>query len=236
MLKTYQFPYGSDNYSVLLNDPATGQTVCVDVGDADAVMAALEKTGWTLTQLWITHHHGDHVAGLSKVKTATGCAVYGPAGIQGVDHILSGGDQFTFANREIDAIHTPGHTLDMLNFHISDDALLFTGDTLFVAGCGRLFEGTPAQMFDSMQKLKALPEKTTVYCAHEYTSANIAFALSVDPENADLQILAEEVREKRARDKATVPTTLSVELACNPFLRAGNVEEFAKLRKGKDNF
>lgn len=236
MLNLYQFSYGSDNYAVLLNDSATGQTACVDAGDASAVMAALTHTGWTLSTLWITHHHGDHTAGLAQVKADTGCTVYGPAGIDGVDRVLTGGDTFDFADRRVEVLHTPGHTLDMLNFHLPQDKILFTGDTLFVAGCGRLFEGNAAQMFESMQKIKELPSDTVVYCAHEYTAANVAFALSVDPNNADLQALASEVTAKRAKGDATVPTTLAVELACNPFLRAPDAERFAQLRLGKDRF
>ena len=250
MLDLYQFDYDSDNYAVLLHDAGTGETACLDVGDGDAVMAALAKKGWSLSQLWITHHHGDHVAGLAQVKAATGCKVVGPAGIAGIDQVLAGGDSFDFAGRSISVIHTPGHTMDMLNYHVASDKLVFTGDTLFVMGCGRLFEGSAAQMWDSMQKLKALPPDTLIYCGHEYTLANAAFAVSVDPENEALKNRAELVKNQRDQGLATVPTRLDIELATNPFLRpddrgirahlgmdgASDVEVFTEIRRRKDNF
>lgn len=250
MLDLYQFDYDSDNYAVLLHDANTGETACLDVGDGDAVMAALAKKGWSLSQLWITHHHGDHVAGLAQVKAATGCKVVGPAGIAGIDQVLAGGDSFDFAGRSISVIHTPGHTMDMLNYHVASDKLVFTGDTLFVMGCGRLFEGSAAQMWDSMQKLKALPPDTLIYCGHEYTLANAAFAVSVDPENEALKNRAELVKNQRDQGLATVPTRLDIELATNPFLRpddrgirahlgmdgASDVEVFTEIRRRKDNF
>jgi hydroxyacylglutathione hydrolase len=250
MLDLHQFPYDSDNYAVLLNNPATGQTACVDAGSADAVLAALAEKGWSLTQLWITHHHGDHVAGLAAVKAATGCEVLGPSAISGVDRILSGGDSFDFAGHDVQIIHTPGHTLDMLNFHIPSERLIFTGDTLFVMGCGRLFEGSPAQMWESLQKLVGLPSDTLIYCAHEYTLSNAAFAVSVDPSNEALANRVELVKRQREQSLATVPTRLDIELATNPFLRpsdqgirahlgmegASDTEVFTEIRRRKDNF
>ena len=250
MLDLYQFAYDSDNYAVLLHDPLSGETACVDAGDASTVLTALAAKGWTLTQLWITHHHGDHTAGLAKVKAETDCAVFGPEGITGVDTVLAGGDTFEFSGRSVEVVHTPGHTLDMLNFHVASDKLVFTGDTLFVMGCGRLFEGSASQMWDGMQKLMALPEDTLVYCAHEYTLANAAFALSVDPDNEALINRVEVVKVQREQGLATSPSRLDIELATNPFLRpsspairaklgmdkASDAEVFAEIRKRKDNF
>ncbi|MFY0691487.1 MAG: hydroxyacylglutathione hydrolase [Paracoccaceae bacterium] len=246
----FQFPYGSDNYAVLVHDPASGATACVDAGDASAVLSALESTGWTLSELWITHHHGDHTAGLAEVKAATGAKVLGPEGIAGVDQVLKGGDSFTFAGQSVELLHTPGHTLDMLNFHIPSQAVVFTGDTLFVMGCGRVFEGTPDMMWESLQKLMALPPETTIYCSHEYTAANAKFALSIDGSNAALQARAAEITALRAKGEPTVPTRLSTELETNPFLRpmdptirqtlnmtaASDAEVFAEIRHRKDVF
>ncbi len=250
MFDLHQFSYDADNYAVLIHDSATGQTACVDSGDGDAVLAALSEKGWSLSQLWITHHHGDHVAGLGAVKAATGCEVLGPDGIKGVDRVLAGGDQFQFAGHDVNIIHTPGHTLDMLNYHIPSEKLIFTGDTLFVMGCGRLFEGSPAMMWESMEKLKALPAETLIYCAHEYTLANAAFAVSVDPMNEALANRAQLVKAQREQGLATVPTRLDIELATNPFLRASDQgirahlgmesasdsDVFTEIRRRKDNF
>ena len=250
MLDLHQFAYNSDNYGVLLNDPESGATACIDAGDADEVLAALTQKGWTLSEIWITHHHWDHTDGLAKLKEITGAKVFGPAGVTGVDQVLSGGDTFSFAGNEVQVIHTPGHTLDMLNFYIATASMVFTGDTLFVMGCGRLFEGSADQMWQGMQKLMALPEDTMIYCAHEYTLANAAFALSVDPENEDLINRSELVKMQRDQGLATVPSRLDIELASNPFLRpndagiritlglsdASDLDVFTEIRRRKDNF
>jgi hydroxyacylglutathione hydrolase len=251
-LQFHQFGYSqnSDNYGVLVHDVESGETACVDAGDAGAVLAAIAQTGWGLTQLWITHHHGDHTDGLAEIKAATGCAVLGPSGIDGVDEVLTGGDRFHFAGREVAVIHTPGHTRDMLNFHIPAEGVVFVGDTLFVMGCGRLFEGDGPMMWRSLQKLMDLPPQTIVYCAHEYTEANADFALSVDPGNAELAAQAAHVRSLRARGLPTVPTDMATELATNPFLRPGDAairarlgmvdatdaEVFTEIRRRKDSF
>ncbi|MDZ7822767.1 MAG: hydroxyacylglutathione hydrolase [Ahrensia sp.] len=249
-----QFTYGADNYGVLIHDPVFNQTAMVDAGDSDAALAALDRNGWKLTQLWITHHHADHTAGLLAVKAATGCHVYGPLEkskpIAGIDQFLGDGHKFDFAGKDVSVIATPGHTLDMINFHIESESVLFVGDTLFVMGCGRLFEGTPAQMFDSLAKLAALPPQTTVYCSHEYSSANAEFAKFVDPKNEAIQSRAVEIAELRAANKPTVPTTIARELETNVFLRshtdsirrqlnmleASDLEVFAKLRALKNSF
>lgn len=226
-LQIHQFPYLSDNYGVLLHEPSSGATACVDAGDADAVLKALESKNWTLDLLLITHHHGDHTAGLEQIKQKTGARVIGPkagasAAINGIDQEVQDGDSFKFGDRDVRVIHTPGHTLDMMNYYLPQDALLFSGDTLFTMGCGRLFEGTAATMLQSLNKLKQLPEQTTIYCSHEYTLHNGGFALSVDPDNVDLQVRVAAAKELRASNLATVPSTLAEELATNPFLRAND--------------
>ena len=250
MLQIHQFSHPLDNYGVLIHDPDTGETAAIDVGDGPSYLAAVAETGWTPTQIWVTHHHHDHVTGLAELKAASGAKVYGPAGIDGVDTVLSGGDRFAFAGTQVEVIHTPGHTLDMLNYHIASEGLVFTGDTLFVMGCGRLFEGHASDMWTSLQKLMALPAKTEVYCSHEYTLANAKFALSVDPDNIALRNRAIEVEQLRQQGDPTVPSTIEAELATNPFLRcadpsirarlgmeqASDAEVFTELRRLKDNF
>ena len=253
-LECFQFPYGSDNYGVLLHDSDSGETACIDAGDADATLQALAAKGWSLTHLLITHHHGDHTAGLTAIKAKTGCHVIGPEllskPIAGLDAMVSDGSEFTFANRVVSVLHTPGHTTDMMNFHFADDKLVFTGDTLFSMGCGRLFEGNAAMMLESVAKLNALPDDTLVYCAHEYTATNARFALAVDPNNATLQQRADEVTELRSKDLATVPSLLGLEKQTNPFLRTGDkgiretlgmadaddVAVFAELRERRNQY
>lgn len=249
-LEIHQFDYGQDNYGVLLHDGASGETAMIDAGDAAAARTAMAETGWQLTQIWITHHHGDHTAGLMDIAAETGAATYGPAGISGVITTLADGDSFVFADRQVEVLATPGHTLDMLNFHLAPEKLAFTGDTLFAMGCGRLFEGDAAMMWDSLGKLMALDDDTVIYCSHEYTAANAAFALSVDPDNHALQRRAEAVAELRAAGLPTVPTIIALEKETNPFLRAGDAAirkrlgmesapdaaVFAEIRRRKDSF
>lgn len=248
-LSFHQFPYGSDNYGVLVHDEATGKTACVDAGDGTAYLSAMSQLGFSLSDIWVTHHHADHIAGLAEIKSRTGAHVIGPA-LPQVDQIVAEGDVFQFSGRQVRVLHTPGHTLDMLNYYLEDDATVFTGDTLFVMGCGRLFEGSAEQMHESLQKLAKLPEDTVVYCSHEYSSANADFALSLDPNNADLAIRAEKIKSLSANNTPTVPTTIGEELATNPFLRAGDpeirrqlamtdasdAEVFAEIRARKDRF
>ena len=253
-LTCYQFPYGSDNYGVLLNDADTGQTACIDAGDAAAVLDALKVNGWTLTHLLITHHHADHTAGLLAIKKATQCHVTGPvqlsSPIDGLDAEVSDNSEFEFANRTVKVLHTPGHTKDMVNFYFPDDKLVFTGDTLFSMGCGRLFEGDAAMMLNSINKLKQLPDDTLVYCAHEYTATNARFAVDVDPDNSDVAKRTEQVTQLRQASKPTVPTLLQLEKQTNPFLRTDNpalraslsmqdadeVAVFAELRERRNQY
>ncbi len=254
MLDIHQFPYGDDNYGVLLHCRISGETAMVDAGDACAAEQALAKTGWSLSQVWITHHHGDHTAGLAALKATHDLHVIGPATgnrpIASIDQKVDDGGHFTFASREVRVLTTPGHTLDMTNFYLPSEKLVFTGDTLFAMGCGRLFEGDAPMMWASLNKLIALPDDTAIYCSHEYTSANAAFALSVDPNNQMLIDRAKHVTDLRAKGEPTVPTTISLEMATNPFLRANNpsirshlgmpndndAAVFAEIRRRKDNF
>lgn len=253
-LTCFQFTYGSDNYGVLLHDPSTGQTACIDAGDAQAAQDALNTHGWHLSHLLITHHHGDHTAGLMALKKDSGCKVIGPemigTPIEGIDEFVTEGSQFDFAGRTVQVLHTPGHTRDMVNYYFADDKLVFTGDTLFSMGCGRLFEGDAAMMLTSVNKLKALPDDTLVYCAHEYTATNARFALDVDPDNLQLHARAGEVEALRAQSQPTVPSLLSLEKATNPFLRvddagirstlgleaADDVAVFAELRERRNQY
>ena len=249
-LDIFQFPYMSDNYGVLLHNNDTDETALIDAGDANAAFEALKSQGWSLTHLLLTHHHADHIAGMHKIKSQTNCLCYGPEGINGVDKILSGGDSFEFAGSEVQVLHTPGHTMDMLNYYLPEQSLAFTGDTLFTLGCGRLFEGDAATMWKSLSKLIALPSDTWIYGSHEYTQANAKFALSVDPDNELLQQRAKQIDNLRADNKPTVPSMLSDELKTNPFLRpddtdirtllgmqsASDEAVFAEIRKRKDNF
>ncbi|MFT5894602.1 MAG: hydroxyacylglutathione hydrolase [bacterium] len=253
-LECVQFSYGSDNYGVLLHDSASGGTACIDAGDAYATLQALDAKGWSLTHLLITHHHGDHTAGLVAIKTKTGCHVIGPEPVSkpiaGLDANVTDGSEFMFANRVVSVLHTPGHTMDMVNYYFSEDKLVFTGDTLFSMGCGRLFEGDAVIMLESVAKLNALPDDTLVYCAHEYTATNARFALDVDPDNTVLQQRAEEVTELRSKNLATVPSLLGLEKQTNPFLRtsdagiretlemvdASDVAVFAALRERRNQY
>ncbi|GIL01492.1 MAG: hydroxyacylglutathione hydrolase [Alphaproteobacteria bacterium] len=247
-LAFHQYPCLSDNYGVLVHDVAAGETFAVDVPDADATLAALAATGWKLTHILVTHHHDDHIQGIPAVKAATACVVIGPAGIAAVDRAVAGGDVVDLAGEGIRVIATPGHTLDMLNYFLPGARVLFAGDTLFAMGCGRVFEGTPAQMWASLEKLMALPADTMIYCGHEYTLANGRFALTVDGGNAALVARMKEVEALRGQGRPTLPTVLDLELATNPFLRAADpairaglgmdrasdAEVFAELRERKN--
>ncbi len=251
-LELIQIPCLSDNYTVLAHEPSTGETFCVDAPEARPILSILAEKGWKLTHLLITHHHEDHVQGLDQLKTQFGCKVYGPEAesdkIVGLDETLKEGDSFEFAGRPVTVFETPGHTLGHICYHLPEDKLLFSGDTLFVGGCGRIFEGTPAQMWNSLSKLAALPADTTFYCGHEYTLSNVEFAMKLEPNNIDLQTRLHEVREKRANNQPTVPSTIGAELKANPFLRpsspeirahfglesASDEEVFTKVREAKD--
>ncbi len=249
----HRFPCLQDNYGFLLHDPATGETACIDTPEAPRILEEASARGWRITQIWNTHWHPDHAGGNEAVKAATGCTVIGPKGeahrIAALDRTVGEGDTVKLGAITAAVLDTPGHTAGHIVYSIPQHGLVFVGDTLFALGCGRLFEGTPQQMWTSLRKLKVLPDDTAVYCAHEYTASNAAFALSVDGENPALQAYAAEVKAKRARNEPTVPTTIGAERAANPFLRADDpklqafvghpgdaVATFAEVRERKNNF
>jgi hydroxyacylglutathione hydrolase len=247
------FPCLKDNYGFLLHDPSTGETAAIDTPEAGKILAEADAKGWKITQIWNTHWHPDHAGGNAEIVAKTGAKVVGPKEVDRIgaapDRIVSEGDTVEMGALKATIIETPGHTLGHIVFHLADQKIAFVGDTLFALGCGRLFEGTPGQMWDSLGKLRALPDDTVVYCAHEYTASNAAFALSVDAQNADLVAYADDVRAKRAQNLATVPTTIGKEKRANPFLRADDqklqafvghagdaVATFAEVRERKNNF
>ena len=240
MLEIVRVPVLSDNYSWLVHDPATAATIVVDPGEAAPVLAAAAERGWTIGEVWITHWHPDHTGGNADVKAATGARVIGPeaerARIPTIDAGLAEGDTVRLGAHAAVVLETPGHTAGHIVFHFADDAAIFTGDTLFAMGCGRLFEGDAGQMHANMRRFAALDDATQVYCGHEYTQSNGRFALSVDSDNAALAARMAEVDRRRAAGEATVPTTIGAERATNPFLRAPDVDALARLRAGKDAF
>lgn len=253
-LEIYQFPCLSDNYGYLIHDAEHNLTATIDTPEVAPINQALADKGWTLTHILNTHHHFDHAGGNLELKDQWQCTIVGAkddAGrIPGIDVELSDGDTYQFGNHEATVFDVSGHTMGHIAFYFAADDVLFSGDALFALGCGRLFEGTPNQMWHSLQKLKALPDATTVYCAHEYTASNAAFALSVEPDNETLQERADEIKRLRAAGQPTVPSNLGLEKATNPFLRpnsinlqktlamtgATEVEVFAETRRRKDNF
>ncbi len=251
-LEFHQFPCRSDNYGVLVHSTETGETASIDAPDADAVLSALKSKGWSLTHIFTTHHHQDHTEGNLALKNHSDVAIFGPkaeaAKIPGIDKEFVDGDVFDFAGHAVHVLETPGHTAGHITYWLPSDNVAFVGDTLFAMGCGRLFEGTPAQMWASLQKLIALPPETTLYCGHEYTQANAAFSLTIDPSNLALQSRARDVDALRAAGKPTLPTKLGIELETNPFLRphdpgiretlnmtdASNEEVFTEIRERKN--
>lgn len=228
-----QFFCRSDNYGVLVHVASAGVTISIDAPDAEAVERELAAQGWSLTHILTTHHHGDHVAGNDALKAKYGAEITGPTSeadrIPGLDRSVSGGDRFEVAGLAIDVLDTPGHTLGHIAYVMPNQKTAFVGDTLFAMGCGRVFEGTTEQMWASLDRLRQLPDDTVVYCGHEYTEANAAFALSVEPENSELQARAKEVAALRASGAATLPTTIGREKATNPFLRVESAEIRARL-------
>jgi len=239
MLEIVPVPVLRDNYVWLMHDPDSGETVAVDPSVADPVLEAAADRGWTITQVWNTHWHPDHTGGNDAIRAATGCTITGPAEAERVsklDRIVAGGDRARIGAIEAELIDIPAHTAGHVCFHLPEAQVAFTGDTLFAMGCGRLFEGTAAQMHANMQRLAALPPETRIYCGHEYTLANGEFALSVEPDNEAVVRRVAEVREMRARGEVTLPTTIALERATNPFMRAGSVEELAARRAAKDSF
>ena len=246
-LQVHQFPCLSDNYGFLIRDQATGQAACIDTPDADAILRELKTLGWTLTHILNTHWHPDHAGGNAAIKAATGCQVVGPAEVERIgtapDRVVDDGDVVMLGETRFEVINTGGHTLGHISFYDAADQIAFVGDTLFALGCGRLFEGTPQQMWASLQKLTALPDATAVYCAHEYTASNARFALSVDADPA-LKARTDAIFAAREKGDWTVPTSIGLEKATNPFLRApllrpeiaDPAEAFGAVRAAKDSF
>lgn len=231
-------PILKDNYSYLLTSGSV--TAIVDPGEAEPIIAVLKERGLLLDYILNTHHHGDHIAGNGELQKRYNAQLVGPAKeaqkIGNLDITLNEGDVFKLGESEATIIDTPGHTAGGICFYFSESGDLFSGDTLFSLGCGRLFEGTPADMFHSFEKLKALPDETLIYCGHEYTQSNAAFCQYVDPDNPALQARVVEINALRDTNQPTLPVDLGTEKETNVFLRAESVEDFAKLRRLKDNF
>lgn len=248
------FPARSDNYGYLVHDTATGRTAAIDAPEAAAIKTALIHRGWTLTDIFITHHHIDHVEAIPELKAEFGVRVVGPRAeadkIADLDELVAGGETVTLGETVFDIYDAPGHTLGQIVFHDKAGKHLFTADALFSLGVGRMFEGTPGPMWEGVKALRALPDDTLVYCGHEYTQSNAKFALSIDPDNAALKKRSAEVDALRVAGKATIPFLLGEDKAANPFLRADAPElarhygldgaspadVFAAIRKGKDTF
>jgi hydroxyacylglutathione hydrolase len=226
--ETYLFPCLSDNFGVLIHDPATGATASIDAPEVAPVEAALQKTGWKLTDILVTHHHGDHTAGIGELKAHHKCRVVAPRAeaqrIAHVDETVGEGEKVKVGALEAEVLDTPGHTLGHISYVFPADKLAFVGDTLFSIGCGRVIEGNPEMMWQSLLKLRALPDDMRFYCGHEYTDANIRFAKTVEPNNKALLARADEVKKLLGAGKATIPATIGAEKAANPFLRADDAE------------
>lgn len=253
-LTIHMFPCLADNYGYLVHDAAADVTAAIDTPDAREILAQLAAKRWRLTHVLNTHHHADHAGGNLELKRQTGCTIIGPradsARIPGIDVAVGEGDVVELGAHRVAVLDTPGHTRGHIVYYVPDARAAFVGDTLFAMGCGRLFEGTPSEMWSSLQKIMRWPDDTRLYCAHEYTQANARFALTVEPQNRALRDRAAAVEKLRAAGMPTVPTTLAEERATNPFLRpasanlratigladAADVEVFAKTRALKDAF
>lgn len=239
-LSAHAIPILSDNYAWLLRDEATGMTAFVDPADAAACITAIDAAGGRLDMVLLTHHHGDHVAGTDAVRARYGCPVVGAAAdahrLPRLDRAVAEGDTVALGNSDLRVIDTPGHTRGHIAFFGVGNHVLICGDTLFSLGCGRLLEGTAADMHASLRKFAVLPADTLICCGHEYTQSNARFAVRVDPDNAALRARAAQVDRLRAANEPTIPSRLADELAENPFLRAPDVATLASLRSQKDNF
>lgn len=239
-LNIVRIPVLSDNYVWLVRDQASGAVAVVDPAVADPVLERAQQLDWSISHILNTHWHPDHTGGNEAIKAATGCTIIGPdaesARIPTLDVRVRGGDSVTLGSRIAAVVDVPAHTAGHIAFHFADDRAVFVGDTLFAMGCGRLFEGSAEQMYGNMRWLSTLPDETQVYCAHEYTQSNGRYALVAEPDNAQLAARMIEVDAMRARGEATVPTTIGLERATNPFMRASSVAELAERRAAKDSF
>ncbi len=252
MLQIHQFPCLADNYGFLIHDDASGATATIDTPDPEAILRQAEAKGWRLGEIWNTHWHPDHAGGNSAIVAATGALVTGPAEVERIgqapDRVVVEDDVVKLGGFEARVLDVGGHTLGHIAYVFDAEKVGFVGDALFSLGCGRLFEGSAQQMWTSLQKIAALPDEATLYCAHEYTASNARFAHSVDPGNLALQARIAEIERLRAAGKPTVPMNLRMEKATNPFLRAPELkgaimmsaapdwEAFGELRARKDNF
>lgn len=240
MIEVVRIPALSDNYIWLAHDDASGETIVVDPAQAEPVLAAAEARGWTIDAIWNTHWHPDHTGGNAAIKEATGCTVIAPAAeaakIPTADRLVGEGDVVKLGDHAASVLEVPAHTAGHIAYYLPEDATVFVGDTLFAMGCGRLFEGTAEQMFANMQRLAALPGETTVYCAHEYTQSNGRYALVAEPENEALAERMAQVDAMRAQGLPTVPTTIALERATNPFMRSDSAAQLAERRAAKDSF
>jgi hydroxyacylglutathione hydrolase len=234
MFEVVPVPAFADNYMWLVHDADSGETAIVDPGEAEPALAEARRRGWTIGQAWNTHKHWDHTNGNLPLKAATGATISGPAEAPGHDVTLADGDEIRLGAHVGRAVAIPGHTLGHIALVFDDMA--FVGDTLFAMGCGRLFEGTAEQMFDSLQRLMALPAETRLYCGHEYTLANARFAAHAEPDNTAIADRLSQVKMLRDQGKVTLPTTVREERATNPFVRVKDAGEFARLRAAKDSF
>ena len=229
----HQFLCREDNYGVLIHDPKTGATATIDTPEVGKVRAALKETGWSLTHILITHHHDDHIDGLADLAMETGAKVIANGAdrhrIPAITEETSPGATVTVGSLTAQVIDTPGHTVGHIAYWFPEEKVVFAGDTLFTAGCGRMFEGNPAGFWGALVALRNLPDDTAVYCGHEYTASNIRFALAMDPDNAALKEQAKRVEALRAEGKPTVPSTIGVEKATNPFMRADDAGMKARL-------
>jgi hydroxyacylglutathione hydrolase len=240
MIEIVRIAVLSDNYVWLAHEPGSGETTVIDPAVAETVLAEAERRGWRIAQIWNTHWHPDHTGGNAAIKAATGCFVTGPAAeaarIPTLDRQVREGDTVSLGPLEARVMEVPAHTAGHIAFHLPSEEVVFVGDTLFAMGCGRLFEGTAAQMHANLQRLALLPPATRVYCAHEYTLSNGRFALAAEPGNEAVARRMAEVEAARAAGEATVPTTIALERATNPFMRARSAAQLGERRAWKDSF
>lgn len=240
MLDIVRIPVLSDNYVWLVHEPGSGETMVVDPAVAEPVLAAADARGWRIGQIWNTHWHPDHTGGNEAIKAATGAVVTGPraeaARIPTLDRMVAEGDRVTLGALTAEVLDVPAHTAGHIAYHFATEQAVFVGDTLFAMGCGRLFEGSAEQMFANLSRLAALPEATKVYCAHEYTLSNGRFAVVAEPGNAAIAERLRAVEAARAAGEATVPTTIGLERATNPFMRADSAVQLGERRAAKDAF